>query len=348
MNYRTTDYTHKTGLSAATRDLVNFGDLWVSPTATPRQPAPCLTPGSFLHILDNKFYFLKTPAYYGILYGGPSLPDWINFARAEVKDGSARLVGFNSMGYQGKERKATKAGGISAVFVPGCGPTLLSCNNEVWYANGVWGRTKTALAPDNGPGVDPTLLCSGFTQPSTTFNADSRIFRRHDQFLEAPLAVDRTIQFQDDRLTVTVDLTATGDLDLAELYECVPYFADNRTVRSFDAALNEGPVLPVLGPKGDGKDVSLDPVSFRAVDLAGASGAGSTILFEHAGSFKQVPPIRYREDVGAYTRSFNLPLPASMKAGQTFRVRYVIYSHAAAVTPGDLRRVAAECGMGVP
>jgi len=342
-NFRTRHYTHKTGLPDEARDLVVYGDLWRGSEGEPKRPWPCLEEGSFTRVIDNMFFLIKTPAYYSICYGGHVNPDWSNFNVAEVADGSAQLVGYTGQGYGGNQRKAAKPGGLSAVFVPECGPTILGSNSDIWYSNVIWGRRHTPICPKWGDNVDPTIVSSGFTTPHVTFDQEGRVYRKTGKLTYAPLAYTRTISFRDDRIVVNLEIVATDDLDLAELYECIPYFADNRTVRIFDAELREGGELEIMGPQGNGQDVNMDPVIFRAFDLSTASGAGSTVIFDREYTFDQTEPLRYRS-VASATRSFNLPLPHQMKAGQRHEVSYIIYSHAQPVSAEQVRRVAADKG----
>ncbi len=342
LNFRTRYYTHKSGLPLEAADMVVYGDLWRNQEQEPRKPWPCLEEGSFTRVIDNKFYFIKTPEYYSISYGGPVLSDWSNLTIAEVKDGSAKLVGYASMGYGGHQRKSTKPGGLSAVFVPNCGPTILGSNSDLWYSNTTWGRRKTPVCAKWAEGsVDPTLVASAFAHPYTSFDENGRVYRRSGTLTYAPLAFARTIHFEDDRIVVTVELTATDDLDLVELYECIPYFADDRIVRIFDADLNETRQLQIMGPAGDGQDADMSTVSMRAFDSAAESGAGSAVIFDKLYECQQAEPLRYRS-VASATRSFSLPLPHRMAAGERHVVRYVIYSHQEAITAQDVKRVARE------
>ncbi len=341
LNFRTRYYTHKSGLPQGAIDRVIYADLWQNQGQEPKRPWPCLEDGSFTRVIDNKFYFIKTPRYYSISYGGPTLPDWAHLTIAEAKDGHCRLVGYGGPGYGGSQRKATKPGGLSAVFVPDCGPTLLGSNSDIWYSNTVWGRRSTPIREKCSSDVDPTIVSSAFADPFVTFDAAGRIYRRTARLTYAPLTVTRMLHFKDDRIIVTLQLTATADLNLTELYESIPYFADDRTLKLLDADLNIGDPLPLMGPAGDGVDVDMSPVAMRGFDLTSEAGAGSAVIFDRAYTCTQSEPLRYRS-VASATRSFSLPLPHQMAAGETHTIRYVIYSHLQPVAADDLRRVAQE------
>jgi len=360
INHRTRYYTHKCGLATDAVDKVTYADLWrPTPGVEPKRPWPCLEVGSFTRVIDNKYFFIKTPAYYAIAHGGPTNYDYMYFGMADVKDGSASLVGYTGMHYGGIGRKCTKPGGISAVFVPGGGPTLLCQNHNVMFSNVVWGRRRTPVCPKWEKGhVDPTIVSSGYAHPYVEFDERSRMYRKTETLTYAPLQVTRTIHFQDSAIAVTVDLLATNDLDLVELYECVPYFVDKRVLHVYGADLMQATRFTAPKPRTTtgkwprgqepaddlkGWPTDLPDATFRAVDIATESGIGSAFVFDRERTFRQTQPIRYRR-VAAATGAFNLPLRPRMAAGSRQTVRYVIYSHNSPVTPADIQRIAATPG----
>jgi hypothetical protein len=342
MNSRTRYYSHRSPLSPGLRARIRYGHIWAGRRAADLT-WPCLEPGEFTRVIDNRFFFIKTPAYYAIACGDAGVCDFQNFTVAEVGGGSARLVGYGRAHYGVLQRKAPKPGGISAVFVKDCGPTLLAQNHNVMYANGVWGRrTDPVCGGWEEDWVDPYIVCSGFSHPDVQFDREGRVMRRVERLRHAPLTVTRTLHYKDDRIDVTLELLATDDLDLRELYECVPYVAEGRVVRILNEDLQEiqgfrvpqavtsqdTHALPL--PRERGEDSGLPEVVFRAVDISGESGAGATVVFEREARFKQTRPLRYRPAALA-TGAFNLPLPTDLRAGQRHVVRYGIIVH------GDLR-----------
>ncbi|MCZ7649217.1 MAG: hypothetical protein M5U26_28840 [Planctomycetota bacterium] len=361
LNFRTRYYTHKSGLPEELRDEVAYGDLW-KPVKdhAPRKPWPCLEDGAFVRNIDHRFFFVKTPGYYSIVYAGPTLPDWTHFGVTEpVAPGSIRCAGYSGPGYGGFQRKATKPGGLSAVWVKDCGPTFLSQNHNVMFSNVVWGRRTTPICPVWKEGdVDPTIVCSGFSDPEAFFDEAGRVYRKIERMHDTPLTVTRTIRFKDDRIVVDLEVLATQDTELKELFECLPYFADKRKVALFGADLSAGSEFvipefvsdaykPAPGATADlrtGEDPSLPTATFRAVDISAESGAGTTLLLGQAHTCRQTRPLRYRE-VASATGAFNLPLPLKWTAGQAWKLRYALYSHAQAVSGEELKRVVAEEGL---
>ena len=356
MNARTGYYTHKSPLNDDLRERIRYGDIWKG-RENPDFTWPCLEEGSFTRVFDERFFFIKTPGYYAIAHGGPAVYDFQNFKVAKLKDGSARLVGYGGMHYGGLQRKATKVGGISAVFVENCGPTLLAQNHNVMYSNVVWGRREEPVCEKWEEGhVDPRIVCSGFSHPEVSFDREGRVYRRTDRLRYAPLTVTRTVHYRDERIAVTLELLATDDLRLRELYECVPYFAEKRILWTFGADLDEGErfsmpepftshdthALP--RPEERGENPDLPEVTFRAVDISADGGAGTAVIFDDEYEFTQTQPIRYRK-VAAATGAFNLPLPARMEAGQKHVLRYVILSHQQPLEAERLREAAEEEGL---
>ncbi len=355
-NFRTGYFTHKSPVPPEMRPMIRYGPIWGGETDA--EPTwPCLQEGSFTRVIDNKFFFIKTPAYYATAYGGPSLYDWMNFTTAEVADGSASLVGYSGMHYGGLQRKATKPGGLSALYVPGCGPTMLAQNHNVMYANVVWGRRATPVTDKwQKEHVDPRIVCSGFSQPVVSFDKDGRVYRRTDELRYAPLTVTRTLHYRDDRIVVDLQLRATDDLALTELWECVPYYAEDREATVFSNLAGETSEFEIPEiitahsthdlplPRERGEHPDLPRVRVRAFDVAAASGAGSAVIFDDAYDCMQTQPFRYRR-AAAGTAALNLPLPSEMSAGQAHRMRYVIVPHEGPITGEDLRRIAAEEGI---
>lgn len=352
-NHRTCCYTHKSPLGALRSEIV-YGDLWAGQRNDER-PWPCMEEEPFTRVIDNQFFFVRTPAYYTILYGGMASPEFSNWCYADVGDGSAQLVGYTGMHYTGTQRSATKIGGISAVWVPGCGPVWLGQNLNVMFSNTVWGRRTTPVSTMTQRGhVDPYIICSGFGTPEVQWDAATRRMVRTQTLRYAPVTVRRDIDLRDDRIQVSVVVTATGDVTLKELYEALPFYAQDRTITLYDEEFENATELPVPEPAtssrtwqvdhqpGDprtGENPDLAPVSFQAYDVAAASGAGALIVLDRKAEATRTHPVRYRS-VAAPTAGFNVVLPATLEKGQTVALRYAIIPHSGILSPTTARDLA--------
>jgi len=73
-NFRTCCYTHKSPIPGKARPLIKYGELWTG-QENPDITWPCLEQKSFTRVIDNMFFFINTPGYYCILYGGPASLD---------------------------------------------------------------------------------------------------------------------------------------------------------------------------------------------------------------------------------------------------------------------------------
>jgi hypothetical protein len=352
-NHRTRFYTHKSPLPDILRPAVRYGDLWGG-AAEVKEGWPCNETEPFVRNIDNRYYFVNTPGYYAAFFTGPANYEFASIGEAVVEGDSIRLAGYRGMHYGGFERLATKIGGISAVYVRGCGPTLLCQNHNVMYSNGLWGRRTEPVSEVWEKGhVDPEIVCEGFATPSVEFDEKGRVCRRTARLRFAPLAVTRTIVMKDDRIEVTVDVLATDDVNLRELYESIPFFADNRDITVYgddlkpvDWTLPEKihakrpPSHLASPPEYAGEDPALPEVTLRALDIAAENGGpGTLVVFDRAWTAKQVHPVRYRE-VAAATGSFNLPLPKRMAVGERLVFRYTLLSHARPLTPERIRQAA--------
>ncbi|MBN1671753.1 MAG: hypothetical protein JXR37_12000 [Kiritimatiellae bacterium] len=355
-NHRTRCYTHKTPLGGM-RKHVTYGDIWAG-EKNEQSPWPCLEKAPFVRVVDNRFFFVKTPGYYGILYGGPAVPSWVTFSKAVVGGGAVDFVGYGGMHYGGFGRKASKAGGISAVWVENCGPTLLCQNHNVWYSNVVWGRRKAPICEKwEEKAVDPTVVCSGYVTGDVTFDQARRLYTKTERLEYAPLTVKRTIQLEDDRILVQLDVTATGDLDLTELYECIPYYAQDRAFKRFgndwdkpedfkpSRALKTPASSLYSPPENAGILPDTPRVALRALDVSAKDGAaGACVILDKEYDCVQTSPVRYRE-VAAPVGAISLPLPHDLQKGQTHTVRYVLYCHQQAMTPEIVHKVAKQAGL---
>lgn len=350
-NHRTGCYTHKSPLGAL-RPHIRYGDIWGG-ARNEQAPWPCLEEGTFTRVIDNQYFFVKTPAYYTILYGGMANGDAGNWTKAVVRDGNARLLGYGGMHYTGTQRKPTKIAGISAVWVPDCGPVWLCQNHNVMFTNTVWGRRRTPVCAEWEQGhVDPTVVCAGFSTPAVEWDAKRRRMVKQEALRHAPLRVRRQIDLLDDRIRVDLSVTADRAVDLRELYECLPTFAHQRSLTLYDADFAPLP-LPIPkavtssrtwqaeaepGDPRSGESRSLPTVRFRAYDLRAPSGSGALVILDREVDATQTHPVRYRS-VAAPTAGLNVVLPSTFEPGGEVRLRYVIVPHTGPVEPEDVRHL---------
>jgi len=166
--------------------------------------------------------------------------------------------------------------------------------------------------------------------------------------------VTRRIQWHDQAIAVEVTTEASATVELRELFECIPYFADRRVVRLFDAGFRctgDLSIPPasistrdtakknVQSHELSGENPALPPVSFRAVDIACAAGPGAVVVFGEEHECRQTQPVRYRR-VASPVAGFSLPLPTKWTQGQTHVLRYAIVPHVEALDEAALRAMA--------
>ncbi|MBN1864984.1 MAG: hypothetical protein JW808_08795 [Victivallales bacterium] len=290
---------------------------------------PALSSEPFVRVLDNAFFFINTPDYYAVSYGGHAQSDFEFFQLTRIVDGSVEVNGYiESEGRGIRGRKSAKPGGLSAVFVRNCGPTLLGFNRDVMYSNTTWGRLlkPACLAGGN---LDPHIFCCGFVDQEVSFDPEARVMRRRGAMRHAPLAFTRTVRFLDDRIEAAVDIRASENIALGGLFESLPFMVDGLTVRLFDAELAEtasfaADSLPSSAlPLEDG---TWRLPSIRAFDLSAPSGAGALLVFDRAYDMILCESFRFRAEAAA-ARSLTLVLPNVLSAGSELKIRYTIKPH---------------------
>ncbi len=332
-NFRTRYYTHKSGLGKELRPKIDYGPLWAG--KADKKTWPCMEDGSFVRNIDNRYYFIKTPAYYAIVYGGPALHNYANWAEITMHDGYIDVTGFGGMHYGGYGRKATKIGTISGLWVKGCGATLFGQNHNVNYANALWGRVKKPIAPTCEKGfVDPYAVSSSYAQSVFDFDEKNRSFEKTQVMDYAPLKLVSNVQFKDNEIAVSITIEALKDIDFKELYFTLPYYSENRRVFLYNSGKKQSFDIPKYlvassrklykEQKYTGENPALPQVKFDAFSiLSKKNDAGSKIVLNKTYTAVQTQPLKYRSAAGAIA-AFNLVLPTSWKKGQKYILKYKI------------------------
>ena len=347
MNFRTRYYTHKSDLRG-TAERIHYGEIWNNQRCD-EKPWPVFEKGDFVRDVDKRYGFIKTPAYYSVLYTGSPAPWFHLWTHAKITPGSIDFVGYDGMNYGGLGCKATKPGAVSAVWVPGCGVVWAAQNHNVMYSHGVWARLKHKICEATEAGVDDNVDFEGYNDSGNRLDAETRVYTRDTDFMYLPLTVKRKIKFTDAEIDLEAELTANGDIDASGLYEAVPVYLQNREVKLYDG--NFAPVpfampatltTPHNCSSGEVPENMRGPlpdhpgVRFRAFDIVNKKGAGALVLFDREWRAEVTQPIRYR-DVGAAGGGFSLALPTRMKKGETLRWRYRIIPHPNPLTAEQLK-----------
>ncbi|MCC6579701.1 MAG: hypothetical protein IT440_04615 [Phycisphaeraceae bacterium] len=315
----------------------------------PAQTLPCLQESSFIRNFDNAFFFIKKPSYYTIMAGGETAKLWRGFMGViHTANGSSEFLGsVTECGYGSRGMMAGKLAGLSSVFVPQAGPIILSSNQDVFYVNNLWTRSKNPGARNDKGMYIPEYDCAGYDTPWVQFNDDTGVMTRTGQFFNQPLSWVRTVVCDENRILVDVDITAMEDVDLMNLCESIPWYAvDNRVVRTFAGDWKEGDKIGVLPsrkapprhrePGEAAEAVPQDDtrlVPLRAVDISGPTGAGAAVIFPRQYDAVLIPPMSYQ------VQSLSISLSPRMKKGQRQTLHYVIVPHAKAITAEELKQI---------
>jgi hypothetical protein len=282
---------------------------------------PCLEPEAFVRSIDDIFHFIKMPSYYAIAYTGSATPLHQVFGYlARSHNGSVELVGYGSQGYGHKYWIPSKLAGLSAVFVPDCGPTLLSSAQDVSLTNNLWGRLKQPIPVPVADGIDNCIVSGAILVPTSEFDAEQRVLRKSGEILYTPLKWRRTIRFLDDCIEVQVEITADEAVELHELYECLPVMVEKKRVRLYGPSAKEASVCDFSAASDANKAV-------LAFDIDSETGAGTSFILDRPYAVHIEPWFK-----GSGTGSINLALPTRFKAGEHVELQYRIQVHAEPIT----------------
>ena len=332
VNHRTTKYTHKSNLPADAVEKVRYGSLWQPVKGVTPEEWPCKTAGPWTKSVDNRFHFLNRQSYYAIVYTGEPMPDWGAFDQIEADveqtgtalQGHLRLAGYGGMGYLGFGRKATKPGGISALYIKGFGAALLSQNIDVPYTNTVWGRRKTPISPIwNEAKHDPTVVAAAYDgDPLYEQSPAQGLFTKIERMRHAPLQSSRRLVMSDEGVRVNLDVTALDDLDLPELYESLPLVTQSRTLTFI---LRDGSRVAVAPEKTAFRALSDASWEITALELADAAGAGLKIAFSEAVTVRLAGVAQYMPQVPQIA-SVQIALDGNARKGATQSLSYTLTS----------------------
>jgi hypothetical protein len=332
-NFRTRYYTHKSPLGEELRPKIDYGPIWAGKQG--KKGWPCLEEGSFVRNVDNRFYFVKTPSYYAIVYGGPALHDYANWATIEIHDGYFDVTGYGGMYYGGYGRKATKIGTISGLWVTGCGATLFGQNHNVNYSNSLWGRVAKPVSKTWEEGfVDPYVVSSSYAQAEFDFDETKRSFKKVQVMDYAPLKLTTEVAFHDHDIAVRLEIEALKDVDFKELYFTLPYYCEDRRVFLYDNGAKKAFEIPKYltadsrklyeDTRYAGENPDLPRVTFEAFSvLAENSDQGTKIVLDKPYIAVQTQPLKYRSAAAAIA-GFNLVLPTQWQKGKTYTLTYKI------------------------
>jgi hypothetical protein len=325
-NSRTRYYTHKSPINDA-HDLITYGKLWRGQTDS--KPWPFLEDGSFVRTIDNTYFFVKTPSYYMVAYGGSAFPPYVLWNAPEFSGNSMSFAGYGNPGYGAYQYMVKKPGGISALWIPGCGPVLMGSNHNVMFTNAVWGKISEPVCKKHKPDVDPYVVSESFAAPQVEFDTGKRVLIKSGVIPYTPLKFRREITMHDDYIAVKLELTSEKDFQFSELYEAIPLFPDNRVITTAQGVLELPPVIitPVNKTSSDKKQWGINPdikpVKTKFISVLANSGKGASIEFEKDVEVTFAQPLKYRREAATMSAA-SIRLPEKWTKGEKFTLSYLI------------------------
>lgn len=334
LNFRTRYMTHKNHQPPEMAGQVRYLDLWFPKSGVESaQPWPCLDKAPFIRSVGNKYFFIRQGDYYAVVYAGPRAPLWSSWSAYSLNGDSANMDGFDGSGYGAWGMKANKPGGLSALWVAGCGPVILGQNHTIGDTDNVWGRTAKPLYQAwRHEDVDPTEFASCYAQPEAAFDVATATYRLKETIPFTPLTVERTYRFTATGVKLAVSIIAVSDFTAQELYYSLPLFADKRQLAIIGTDGHSTPVkLPasVTTPQRPRyPDAKLEkqrnnvvPFQAKTLTLTAANGAGIRIVLDREFTCRPLQPFRYRKEMPA-AGGVLLSLPLTFRAGETVKFGY--------------------------
>eukprot|EP00831_Metopus_contortus_P085206 TRINITY_DN9851_c0_g2_i8.p1 TRINITY_DN9851_c0_g2~~TRINITY_DN9851_c0_g2_i8.p1 ORF type:complete len:905 (-),score=112.22 TRINITY_DN9851_c0_g2_i8:777-3491(-) len=325
-NSRTRYYTHKSPIDDA-HDLITYGKLWCG--QPDNKSWPFLEDGSFVRTIDNTYFFIKTPSYYLVAYGGAGFPPYVLWNAPAFCGNSMSFAGYGNPGYGAYQYMVKKPGGISALWIPGCGPVLMGSNHNVMFTNAVWGKISEPVCKKHKPDVDPYVVSESFAAPQLEFDQNKRVLVKSGVIPYTPLKFRREISMHDDYIAVKLELTSEKDFQFSELYEAIPLFPDNRVITTAQGVLELPPVIitPVNKTSADKKQWGINPdikpVKTKFISVLANSGKGAFIEFENDVEVTFAQPLKYRREAATMSAA-SIQLPNKWTKGEKFIFSYLI------------------------
>jgi len=261
---------------------------------------PCMEPAPFLRVVDDEWLFVNRPGYYAVCYLGKPAGDYYIRRREDFRapypdDGESAGADLADM----KAITPFVGGGLSGVWTRDYGHSLMAANWSPTTHHGV-------IATD----ADGLRWWEDYHAHEHAVDADAGTLSVTGRIEGQPVTYERRYVFGDDALEVAVTLIAEEDVQLGRLVECVPIARGGWKARG--ATLEAG-----------GQDAGAVAASvFRVTD---DTGAGVEFALDAEHDLTLVP--EGLKTYGWRQLQFGrveITLPASLAAGETVELRYVI------------------------
>ena len=323
INFRTRFYTHK---SAAIHEKIGYGDLWIPNNVKNHKSTwPAMETKPFVRVIGKRYAFVNTGKYYAIIYLGWNYPMWQTWGVTKTTGNSVDITEIREVGYGGWQTAAAKPGAISAIWVPDCGPVLLGNNHNAMYSNLLWAKVDEKV-PANVVCINNDMTLESDAPQYRTFDEKTRTLTIKGTIPRTVLNVVRTVKLMDNKLVYTITLTATKDTKLKELWETIPLFAENRTLK-FDGKEFKFPAFKVTGTHVHHKNMSGDsglaPFTAKNVSLTSKNGKGMSVDFRTAQTITLTQVLKYRKEAAAMS-GISVKLPTEFKKGKPYTFTYTI------------------------
>lgn len=292
------------------------GDFATSRYHYYRQPnasgiLPAREGSSFTRNFGNELIAVKRPSYYAGVFVGKPVPPGPSSTAAYLPYKSAyqqqEIAGETTGGTVPNIRQITPylGGGLSLFWTPAYGNALLATN---WAPTTHHGLIATEFDGAHRYWEDYF---------ATQFQLDNNILKITGKIESHPVTYTRTYTFRDNEIVLSLQLTATANVQFSKLVETLPLAA---------GGAKPGTQIQVPGESG-GQAVTQ---SFNVVNNA---NSGMTVLFDQPTTVKV-----QRNGLKSGSLQINrveIVLPSQLQKGQTVTLNYRLRPTEARATPGD-------------
>lgn len=267
-----------------------------TPDTSAKFPAESETP--FINNHNDELITVRQPGYYAVVYvGHPAPSDHYISTRHHYRMPYANDAENKPSNVNNRKVTPYVGGGMSLFWTPEYGSAIMSTNWSPVYRHGL-------MAQQN----DDMRYWEDYFANDFKCNEKARLLIVDGKIENQPLEYKRTYRFNRESMDVTLELTATKDLNLKRLIEVFPY--------PMGQVKSNGVIVTASGQ-------SQGQVSADQLQIADKAGNGIRIRFDGKQTLTFANPGLRRHSLQMCR--VELSLPEKWKSGQTHSLKYTLH-----------------------